>query len=106
MNFGDTLDDGRIIFIKLLDCKGKSMVTCYKGKTKVEEGAYCNSLDLLKRYTTSVNGVSLKSHIRVYEYYQPLRNGIWQFYDQSGKNVTKRVMYNKGVEVKNENLNR
>jgi len=92
----DKLEDGRQLKILLFDCKGKMHVECYKGNQKIEEGDYINSLDLLKKYTTGVNGITGKRRISVREYYQPLRSGNWLFYNSKGQLLYKRV-YKEGI---------
>jgi hypothetical protein len=93
----DKLDDGRKLKIFLFDCKGKMHVQCFKGNKKVEEGEYVNSLDLLKKYSYGVNGVTGKRRVFVREYYQPLRSGDWLFFNSNG-NIRLKRKYIEGLE--------
>ena len=93
------LDDGRELKIFLSECEGKMHIICFKRNKKVEEGDYISSLDLLKKYIFVSNGRSGKTSIKVKEYYQPLRSGVWQFYNQRGVEVTKKI-YERGVLVR------
>lgn len=90
------LEDGRELKIFLFDCKGKMHIECYKNKNKIEEGDYISSLDLLKKYITTVNGISGGEKIGVYEFYEPLRSGSWIFYDNKGKLLFKKI-YKEGI---------
>lgn len=92
----EKLEDGRRLKIFLFDCMGKMHIECYKGKSKVEEGNYTGSLDLLKKYIFLTNGHTGKTHVKVSEYYQPLRSGDWFFYDIKGLLLTKKN-YKQGV---------
>lgn len=92
----EKLEDGRILKIFLAECKGRMHLVCYKGKNKIEEGNYINSLDLLKKYSKGVNALSGKRKITVKEYYQPLRSGEWLFYNDNGKLIGKK-QYVEGV---------
>ena len=92
----EKLEDGRQLKIFLFDCAGKMRIECYKGKSKVEEGNYTGSLDLLKKYIFVTNGHTGKTHIKVSEYYQPLRSGDWLFYDMKGRLLNKKA-YKEGV---------
>ena len=90
------LENGKLLKIVLSDCKGTMHIQYYKGKQKLEEGNYIASLDLLKKYITATNGITGKSHIRVSEYYQPLRSGTWIFYDTKGR-VRYKKIYKEGI---------
>jgi len=92
----DKLEDGRHLKIFLFECMGKMHIECYKDNRKIEEGDYINSLDLLKKYSYGVNGITGKKRIKVREYYQPLRSGDWLFYDSKGRLLYKKV-YVEGV---------
>lgn len=84
------LGNGKEIRIFLLDCKGKMSVECYKANKKIEQGEYVNSLDLLKKYSYGVSGVTGKRKISVHEYYQPLRSGEWLFFNSRGAVIDKK----------------
>ncbi len=90
------LEDGRVLKIFLFECMGKMRIECFRANIKIEEGDYINSLDLLKKYSYGINGVTGKKMIRVREYYQPLRSGVWFFYNNKGQLEFKKY-YEKGV---------
>ncbi|GAO44443.1 hypothetical protein [Flavihumibacter petaseus] len=92
------LEDGTSLTVQLSDCKGRMHITQLKNKIIVQEGDYINSLGLLRKYYTRVDGISGKQSIRIFEYYQPLRNGTWRYYNDKGK-LIKQQMFNKGIEV-------
>ena len=92
-------NDGRELKIILFDCKGKMHLECFKNRKKIEEGDYSNSLDLLKKYINTIDGITGVQRVKVYEFYQPLRLGVWSFYDGNGKLLRKEV-YKEGVKQK------
>jgi hypothetical protein len=95
----DTLGSNRQLIIKVQNCEGKMYVLCQTNdKKKIEEGEYIESLTLLRKYITSVNAITAKNTIRVYEYYQPLRHGTWLIYDKNG-NLSERIKYSKGIVI-------
>jgi hypothetical protein len=95
----EILPDGRLLKIKLFDCKGKLSLECYNSRlVLLEEGEYVNSLDLLKSYYYVVDAERRATGIGVSEFYQPLRDGVWRFYNDSGK-ITWNVIYKNGVLI-------
>jgi hypothetical protein len=94
--FGN-VDDGNFLKIHLTDVRGEMDVEyCAKDSGVLEKGHYINSLSLLRTYSEFVNGTTGRQQIRVVEYYQPLRDGIWYFYDRNKKLIDKKT-YNRGV---------
>lgn len=93
------LDDKRLLQMDVKDYKGKMHLRCFlKDSTLIEEGDYINSLDLLVSYNNIVDGTSLKQRIGIVKYYQPLRSGVWNFYDSSGK-VFLNKRYDAGILI-------
>lgn len=93
------IEDGRKLKMTLLDCRGKMYLECFKNNKKSEDGNYSNSLDLLKKYTTRVDGIKGAQTIQVREFYQPLRSGTWCFYDKNG-NLIRKQNYKNGIATK------
>jgi antitoxin component YwqK of YwqJK toxin-antitoxin module len=85
--------------IYLKDCKGAMDIECYSSKDSslLEKGSYVNSLGVLCTYVNEI-GSSLKMHIGLQYYYQPLKNGHWFTYDSKG-NVIKEELYENGILV-------
>ena len=96
-NYTLKVNDSTILKINLSSCKGSMMVERYDKELLVEKGKYINSLALLKSYSYGqVSGRKKSfSEIIVSEYYQPLRDSVWLFYNHGG--VTRKI-YNRGVE--------
>lgn len=90
--------DNKKIVIHLLDCMGQMDIKVYKGGKLIEEGCYVKSLDTLKRYVYKNALGGGGKEITVGQYFQPLRNGVWIFYNQKGQ-VLKRVTYLNGIQV-------
>jgi hypothetical protein len=96
--FFTKIEGNRFLKIYLFSCKGQMNVECYnEDSVIIEKGSYENSLDLLKNYYFANNATEHKTKIKVANYYQPLRNGIWYFYNE-GKLVFKRI-YDGGIVV-------
>ena len=100
----DEISNDRKLKINIFNCKGQLDLECYiKDTILIEKGSYINSLTLLKKYTYFHRFVPkpFPGHneytIGVYSYYQPLRNGVWYFY-QSKKLYMKKE-YNKGILI-------
>lgn len=93
------LDDKRLLKIKVKDYKGEMHLECFsKDSVLIEQGNYINSLELLVSYKYIVDGTSLRQRIGVVKYYEPLRNGVWNFYDSSGIIVLKKK-YKEGILI-------
>lgn len=95
-NINCELFDGSFLTIQLQDYRGQMVIKHYsKDAILLEEGGYINSLDLLRIYNTSVEMTTGKKEISVIEYYQPLREGMWHFY-QKGR-IKKTLLYKRGL---------
>jgi len=75
---------------------GKSYCEVYKNKKLYEKGYYENSLDTLKRYSSSVKGKGRRGKISVMKYFEPLKNGAWI---ETMKGKIKRRNYEMGEGV-------
>ncbi len=78
------------------DKMGKSYCEVYKKKKLYEKGYYENSLDTLKRYSSSVKGRGKRGKISVLKYFEPLKNGVWI---ETVKGKLKRKNYAMGEGV-------
>ena len=94
------IDHNNFLKIYLNNCKGNCDVECYnKDSVIVEKGSYINSLDLLKSYYYALDASQTsKTEIKVISYYQPLRNGVWYFYNDSGRLFLNKI-YNNGILI-------
>ena len=94
-------NDSTTLKVNLSSCKGSMMVEVYFKDMLIEKGKYINSLDLLRKYDNRVSYNRKKnkhiSEIIVSEYYQPLRDSVWLFYNHDS---VSRKVYNRGIEVK------
>ena len=90
--------NNRFFKIFLKDCKGAMRLECYNlaDSTLKEKGEYISSLALLSSYTHSVNGTTGEARIVVSKYYQPLRDGVWRYYDSS---EIRTETYKKGILI-------
>ncbi len=83
--------------ITLYDVKGRMHLEYFsKDSIIMETGNYLNSLDLLKKYSYATSPAG--TFIYVTEYYEPLRNGIWRFYDSTGM-FKDSIFYERGVKA-------
>ena len=96
---GDTLvwkvTKDKYVKIIFFDFRGKSYSEVFDGKNLIERGYYVNSLDTLKRYSSS-NNRGKQGRISVLKYFEPLKNGSWIEMRQ-GKLVS--VSYRNGEEL-------
>jgi hypothetical protein len=67
------------------DEKGKCYCERYIKNKLYQKGFYENSLDTLRRYVSSRDGSGQHSPIKVQQYFQPLKNGVWITYKGSKK---------------------
>ena len=82
--------------IDLFECKGRMNFKVFNSKKKmIVQGSYINSLDTLKKYSTSRSAINGNKRIKVLSYFQPLPDGVWKYYSE-GKQ-TKIVHYIRGV---------
>lgn len=90
--------NNRFFKIQLKDCKGALSLQCFNLTDSVlqQEGSYISSLELLSSYTHSVNATTGKTEVVVSKYYQPLKDGIWHYYDSSGIKIE---TYDKGILI-------
>jgi len=90
------LSNGEYIEVELEDCKGAMKI-----KVSDEEyyiriiGRYSNSLDIFKHYVYYIEPVTLKEEIKVEEYYYPLKDGTWKYYNKKAE-LVKEVSYDMG----------
>jgi hypothetical protein len=102
-DFSVVILGGRKLKIHLIDCKGKMNLECYDRSLElIEKGSYINSLDLLKSYYYAVSiGKNIdRQHnvsIKISSYYQPLRDGVWYFYNH--RRLVMKKKYNAGILI-------
>ena len=94
-----SLDNNRFIKIYLYNAKGKMKLECYSASDSslLEKGNYIESIDLLKAYSMGINATSTERKIEVVTYFQPLRDGKWEFF-KNGK-LEYYFTYNKGIKT-------
>ncbi len=93
------LDDTRLLKIYVKSYRGEMHIKCFsKDSVLIEQGNYINSLELLVSYKYVIDGTTLKQRISVVKYYQPLRNGVWDFYNSSGIIFLKKK-YDAGILI-------
>jgi antitoxin component YwqK of YwqJK toxin-antitoxin module len=96
------LYDGRFIKVNLCDYRGKMHLQCYsKDSVLLEEGNYINSLALLRKQVAAVVSQRSENRVFIVEYYEPLRNGKWLFYDSTGRLVDSSF-YKSGIKIAGE----
>jgi len=93
----DKQSDGGAAEIIVLNCWGKAIVKRYDKKGNlVFEGAYCESIGLLKTYILVEDLVSGQRSYVVFTHYEPLKDGNWIYYNSKGK-IKKKEVYKKGI---------
>jgi len=85
------------------DTMGKSYCEVYKNKKLYEKGYYENSLDTLKRYSSSVKGKGRRGKISVMKYFEPLKNGAW-IETMKGKIKRRNYEMGEGVLIQTKSL--
>jgi hypothetical protein len=86
--------------IVLRTYQGSSYVKLYRGDTLIVEGSYVNSLGILRGYSVSRTTDTVRNaEISLIEYYSPLKNGKWKFYQPSGQ-IAHTDLYDRGVFIK------
>ena len=95
---GDTLhynksgkESFRFVFY---DKRGKCYCERYVNNVLKEKGYYENSLDTLKRYTSSRFSNGKSSPMKVQKYFQPLKDGEWII---RKRNREVKVIYSMGI---------
>ncbi len=100
LNCSDTLTaelkNKIILKLYVKDCMGAMKVICFKGEVKISEGEYCNSLDSLKKYVLNLKAHGGEKEISVSTYFQPLRDGLWIYYNNAGR-IKYSEYYKKGI---------
>ena len=76
--------------IVLFDSKGKSYFEAYKNNRLYEKGYFENSLDTLKKYSVSIGGLKDKK-IKVFQYFHPIKDGVW-FETISGRLIKRKYV--------------
>lgn len=102
--FNKKLDNGYTIKGTLETCKGLMNIEIYnEDSILINRGSFIESLDTLSHYVSvfTVDFVDTEE-IVVTPYFQPLKNGIWYFYDEKGNFFSKK-MYQSGVIMNKSN---
>lgn len=87
------------VTIQRYNCEGKMIVKEYNKKSGklMREGAYCESLDTLKGYIVITDDQPpFLDHIEVYNYFQPLKDGVWRIYSKQEK-LLRSEIWKKGI---------
>ena len=79
------------------DRRGRSYCEYYKNNKLYQKGFFENSLDTLSMYVSSRNSRGKTSQIKVWKYFEPLKNGDWFTYDSLGMFTEN---YNLGIREK------
>ena len=83
--------------VEIYNDMGKSYLKLFQRGGNIKyEGEYIESIGLLHRYIEYMDPNSLEKSIRIQEYYQPLKDGKWIYYNDTGK-IIKEVTYAKGI---------
>lgn len=91
-----TNNDGSYRVYRIYNNYGKADFESYnKNKMLIEKGSYSESLDTLKRYSYRINPVyPYEAKILIERYFEPLKNGIWLYYDEKGNLVLTEIWVN------------
>ncbi|MBL4898742.1 MAG: hypothetical protein JKX76_03725 [Colwellia sp.] len=88
-----------ILIIKLIDCRGAMIIEKYEEKGNIiSRGSYKNGLDTLKRQVLVDVYDTAELKIIVEKYFEPLKDGIWEYFKESGE-LDKKVSYSNGIRV-------
>jgi len=91
--------DSSYVKIDLFNCKGKmSIKELDRHGTLVATGQYQASLDTLKQYVDRFNLSGDLMDVTVGRYFQPLRDGVWIFYENGLP--ARQERYKRGVLIK------
>ncbi len=93
------IKDSSFVKINLFNCKGKMSIKEFDNNgALLVTGQYEASLDTLKEYVDVFNLCGEIIAIKVYKYFQPLRTGVWIFYEN--QIVKRREKYKRGILLK------
>lgn len=93
------LKDSSFIKINLFSCKGKMNIKEFdRNGTLLATGQYEASLDTLKEYVDVFDLLGELKEIKVYKYFQPIKNGIWIYYENG--EIKKKEKYRRGILLK------
>lgn len=91
--------DSSYVAIQLFNCKGAMSIKEFdRHGTLVAAGQYQASLDTLKEYVDKFNLSGELMDVTVLRYFQPLRDGVWIFYEK-GLPV-RQERYKRGVLIR------
>jgi len=82
-------------------CKGKMQLEIFSklDTTLIAKGEFIESLDTLKHYVSDfIIGYDDAEKINVYSYFQPLKEGVWFYYDENGQ-LLRKEEYKRGIKI-------
>ncbi len=87
----------RYILIVLKNCFGELELTeVEKNGEVIVKGSYIGGLDTLKKYSIATSTEPpFKQSIRIFNYFEPLKNGEWQWYRKN--KLIRKEYWDKGV---------
>jgi|GEM_PF-2585648 len=88
--------------LNLFICKGASEISLYFKNTKIIKGQTINGLRLLVKQENKVDLVTLEKSVGVTEYYEPIYDGLWEYWDKKGKKI-RDIIYRDGIIVSTKN---
>lgn len=93
------IKDSSFVKINLLNCEGKMNIKEFdRNGTLLVIGQYRTSLDTLKEYVDVFNIFGDITAIKVNKYFQPLRDGIWTFYENGI--IKRKERYRQGLLIR------
>lgn len=92
-------NDSSYVKINLFNCKGAMSIKEFdRHGTLVAVGQYQASLDTLKEYVDRFNLSGELMEVTVLRYFQPLRDGVWIFYENGLP--ARQERYKRGVLIR------
>ena len=85
-----------IIEINLHNCRGASEISIFKNTKLIIKGKTVNGLRLLAKQLVVFDLLTYEKSINVVEYYEPIREGLWEYWDGKGEKIKEEV-YKKGI---------
>lgn len=94
------IGDTKYFLCYLKDCRGAMDFEAYENGKKMIEGRYINSIDTLKHCVIVNDGHNPDQPmvVKVEEYFEPLKDGVWKYYNNQGK-LVKEETWSKGILI-------
>lgn len=94
------MSDTQYYLCYMRDCRGEMKFEAYSNDHVIIQGEYVNSLDTLKHCVVVDDGHDPDQPmvVKVEQYFEPLKDGVWKYYDDQG-NLVKKEIWERGILI-------